>query len=166
MMEKCKIYDSIVDPGIQKDIEGDWCKDLFFLATCFGMDALIAAAHLFCPEFIEIEGYVFLKGVLDSNVGHENLNHYTICDLEEEFNHDKKKIEMYVNMFTVYGSFFIGDQREFMGNEKVLKQFSDALIYFWSRRLKELFPEKNMRFVTGYDMFDELGYMITFYEEE
>ena len=86
-----------------------------------------AAAYLFCPEIIEIEGHIFIKEFCNFKEGEEIefLN-----DLKRYYN-NKKDIEMSVNSWSI-GEFFLGDI-ELMDNENVLTEFGKALVYFWKR---------------------------------
>ena len=71
---------------------------------------------------------------------------------------------MSVNTWSI-GSFFLGDI-ELMDNENVLIEFGKALIYFWKKRVDELFPNRNIIVETGMELFGEFGLSITLYEEE
>ena len=124
------------------------------------IDGLIAAAYLFCPEIIEIEGHIFIKEFCNFKEGEEIefLN-----DLKRYYN-NKKDIEMSVNSWSI-GEFFLGDI-ELMDNENVLTEFGKALIYFWKRRTEELFPHRNIIVEMGMELFGEFGLSITLYEEE
>ena len=59
-MSKYNVYRSIIDKNIKKEFkDSDWCTSLMYYGTwqC-KIDGLIAATYLFCPEIIEIEGFV------------------------------------------------------------------------------------------------------------
>ena len=45
-----------------------------------------------------------------------------------------------------------------------LTAFTDCLQYYWGQRLKQLFPDRDFIFETGYEIEGELGYSITFYQ--
>ena len=83
---------------------------------------------------------------------------------EKIYENNKKDIEMSVNTWSI-GSFFLGDI-ELMDNENVLIEFGKALIYFWKKRVDELFPNRNIIVETGMELFGEFGLSITLYEEE
>ena len=62
-MRECNVYRSIIDKNIKKEFKDSNCYlSLMDYATrqC-KIDGLIAAAYLFCPEIIEIEGHIFIK---------------------------------------------------------------------------------------------------------
>lgn len=139
-IENVKIFKSVVDETIKNEIiEANWCTDLIQYSTykC-KMDGLIAAAYLFCPQIIQVKDYIFVKQFWNCSA-EESIEH--IHRLEEQYGNDKKSIEMSVNTWSI-GDFFIGDSNEFMDNEKLIRQFGDALVYFWKIRAKELFSEK------------------------
>ena len=47
----------------------------------------------------------------------------------------------------------------------VVRQFGEALVYFWGRRVRELFPEKNIVVELGDSIMGERGTTITMYED-
>ncbi|MEC2344738.1 MULTISPECIES: hypothetical protein [Paenibacillus] len=59
-----------------------------------------------------------------------------LLKLEAQFNSNKRQIEQWVNSWS-FGDFFMGKDCESMDNEKVLKQFGDILVFYWSRRAKK-----------------------------
>ena len=161
-MREYNVYRSIIDKNIKKEFkDSDWCPSLMYYGTrqC-KIDGLIAAAYLFCPEIIEIEGHIFIKEFCNFKEGEEIefLN-----DLKQYYN-NKKDIEMSVNSWSI-GEFFLGDI-ELMDNENVLTEFGKALVYFWKRRAEELFPNRNIIVEMGMELFGEFGLSITLYEEE
>ncbi|WP_335994595.1 hypothetical protein [Fusobacterium polymorphum] len=161
-MSKYNVYKSIIDKNIKKEFkDSDWCSSLMYYGT-WGckIDGLIAAAYLFCPEIIEIEGHIFIKEFCNFEEGEEMefLN-----DLKQYYS-NKKDIEMSVNTWSI-GSFFLGDI-ELMDNENVLIEFGKALVYFWKKRVDELFPNRNIVVEMGMELFGEFGISITLYEEE
>ena len=161
-MREYNVYRSIINKNIKKEFkDSNCCTSLMNYGTrqC-KIDGLIAAAYLFCPEIIEIEGHIFIKEFCNFKEGEEIefLN-----DLKRYYN-NKKDIEMSVNSWSI-GEFFLGDI-ELMDNENVLTEFGKALIYFWKRRTEELFPHRNIIVEMGMELFGEFGLSITLYEEE
>lgn len=162
-MENIKIFESIVDESIKNEIkEANWCTDLIQYGTykC-KMDGLIAAAYLYCPQIIQVKDYIFIKQFWNCSV-EESMER--IRRLEEQYGCDKRSIEMSVNTWSI-GDFFIGDPSEFMDNEKLIRQFGDAVVYFWKIRVKELLPEREIIVELGNDLMGEFGLCITMYEE-
>lgn len=161
-MSKYNVYESIIDKNIKKEFKDSaWSSSLMnYGARGCKIDGLIAAAYLFCPEIIEIEGHIFIKEFCNFEEGEEIefLN-----DLKR-YHNNKKGIEMSVNSWSI-GDFFIGDI-ELMDNENVLREFGKALVYFWKKRVNELFPNRNIVVEMGMELFGEFGLSITLYEEE
>ncbi|MDE6208993.1 MAG: hypothetical protein K2M73_04870 [Lachnospiraceae bacterium] len=85
--------------------------------------------------------------------------------MEKQYDKNKKAIEMSVNTWSI-GDFFIGDSSELMDNEKVIQQFGNVLVYYWKRRAKEIFPEKEMIVELGNNLMGEFGLCITMYEAD
>lgn len=161
-MSKYNIYESIIDKNIKKEFkDSDWCPSLMYYGTwqC-KIDGLIAAAYLFCPEIIEIEGHIFIKEFCNFEEGEE----IKFLNELKQYYKNKKDIEMSVNSWSI-GDFFLGDT-ELMDNENVLTEFGKALVYFWKKRVCELFPNRNIIVEMGMELFGEFGLSITLYEEE
>lgn len=163
IMEGYKVYESVVDKKIKKEIsEADWCPNLIQYATykC-KIDGLISAAYLFCPQIIEIEGYVFIEQFCEYEEGEEQN---FISKLKQQYNNDKKSIELSVNTWSI-GDFFSGETSELMNNLEVLTEFGKALMYFWKLRVHELFPEREIKVELGNNLMGEYGLCITMFEE-
>lgn len=161
-MKKYNLYKSIVDKNIKKEFQNsDWCPDLIHYGTwkC-KIDGLLAAAYLFCPEIIEIEGHIFIKEFCNFKEGEE----IEFLNSLKKYYDNKKDIEMSVNSWSI-GDFFLGDI-ELMDNENILTEFGNTLVYFWKKRVSELFPERNIIVELGMELFGEYGLSITLYEEE
>ena len=162
-MENVKVYKSIVDETIKNEIKtANWCTDLIQYSTwkC-KMDGLIAAAYLFCPQIIQVKGYIFIEQFWNCSL---EKSAECLRGLEERYDNNKKTIEMSVNTWSI-GDFFIGDSSELMDNEKLIQQFGDALVYFWKIRVKELFPQRKIIVELGNDLMGEFGLCVTMYEE-
>ena len=161
-MREYNVYRSIIDKNIKKEFKDSNC---YLSLMDYGtrqckIDGLIAAAYLFCPEIIEIEGHIFIKEFCTYEEGEEIefLN-----ELKEQYI-NKKDIEMSVNTYTLC-DFFLGDNEQING-ENIFKEFGNALVYFWKKRVDELFPERNVVVEMGMKLFGEFGLCITLYEEE
>ena len=161
-MGNYNIYKSIIDKNIKKEFkDSDWCSSLMYYGTwqC-KIDGLIAAAYLFCPEIIEIEGHIFIKEFCNFEEGEEIK---FLNELKEQYN-NKKDIEMSVNTY-ILCDFFLGNNEQ-INDENIFKEFGNALVYFWKRRVNELFPNRNIIVEMGIELFGEFGLCITLYEEE
>ena len=84
--------------------------------------------------------------------------------LEKQFNYDKTQIEQWVNSLSL-GEFFIGKYTKSLDNDKIIDKFAKVLVYYWSRRAKELFPDRNIVVEVGNEIMGELGLTITMYEK-
>ncbi|MEY9973248.1 hypothetical protein ABH966_003632 [Lysinibacillus sp. RC46] len=161
-MASYKLNKGIVDNQIFEEFEEQKGVSLFnHSANCCGIDDFLAIAYTLCPDIIEINGYIFISDLLDA----EGENAFErIRRLEEQFNGDKIKIEQWVNSRSL-GDFFIGSYNQSMENDKIIDEFSKVLIYFWGKRVKELFPNKNIIIEIGNEIMGELGLSITMYEQ-
>ena len=163
-MDSIKIFESVIDSDIINKIEeANWCTDLIQYATykC-KIDGLIASAYLFCPQFIQIKDYIFIKQFWNCNI-EESIN--CIDRLERQYHNDKKAIEMSVNTWSI-GDFFVGDSGELMDNDDIVIQFGKVIVYFWENRVKDLFPDRKIVVKLGNDLMGELGLCVTMYEED
>jgi hypothetical protein len=121
--------------------------------TC-SIDNFIAVSSILCPEIIEIEGYIFIS----------EFYHNNIQELKKQFDNDRKKIEQWVNSWSL-GDFFVAAYTDSIENERIIKQFGNVLVYFWERRLNELFPDKKIIVEIGENIMGENGLTITIYQE-
>jgi len=127
------------------------------------IDDFISAAYVLCPDIIDVDGHVFIADFLKSVGDPEEDPSLKLKGLRSDFGNDKRKIEQWVNSWG-FGSFFIGKDCKNMDNEKVLFQFGDILVYFWTRRLKEVFPDRNIIVEYGENLMGEEGPTIILYE--
>ena len=162
-MREISIFESVVkDSFIDKIESAAWCTDLMqYAAYKCKIDGLIASAHLFCPEIIQIKDYIFIKQFWNCSV-EESVEY--IERLEEQYQ-SKKAIEMSVNTWSI-GDFFIGDTSKLMDDDEIIIQFGNALVYFWKSRVRELFPEKKITVRLGNDLMGEYGLCLTLYEND
>ena len=87
-----------------------------------------------------------------------------IANLEEQFNNDKKSIEMYVNSWSL-GDFFINSKQDYMNDEIIIKKFGECLVYFWKSRLEKVFPMKKFSVEICENLYGEYGTCVTMYEK-
>lgn len=124
------------------------------------IEAAISIAYLLCPNFVKVKDYIFVEDFWNTE---DKDSDRKIRELEKQYNYDKKAIEMSVNSWSI-GDLFFGRNDKIMDNEKVLNQFGGILVYNWTRRVKELFPERTFQVELGYEIMGELGLSITLYE--
>lgn len=87
-----RIYSSIVEKNIMKLFNKERGKTLMnFAANTCGIEETLAVSGLLCPEIIKKKGYVFISEFYSGGVE----------DIEKQFNFEKKKIEMFVNSWSL-----------------------------------------------------------------
>lgn len=161
-MKKINVFKSIVNAEIFQEFEEQRGISLFNHSSNSNfIDDFISAAYVLCPEMVEIKGYVFISDFLNST---DESAIDTVNELERRFNGNIENIEKSVNSWS-FGDFFLGKDCKSMENEKILKQFGDILVYFWTKRAKELFPQKNIVVEYGDGLMGELGLSVTMYQQ-
>ncbi|MCL1809780.1 MAG: hypothetical protein FWG42_08495 [Clostridiales bacterium] len=100
--------------------------------TC-GIESFIAVASVFCPEIVEVNEYIFISEFYNGGVE----------ILEEQYGKDRKKIEQWVNSWSL-ADFFLQARDESVHVDDIIVEYGKAIQYFWSLRLKELFPDRNI----------------------
>jgi len=159
--EKSTLYKSIVDNSIFSEFEEQRGICLFNHSENSNfIDDFISVAHVLCPNVIEVEGHVFIDRFFNCS---EKEALGALKELKKQFNNDKKQIEQWVNAWS-FGDFFIGKYSPSLENDKILYQFGDILVYYWTRRFKELFPDRNIIVEYGEDLMGETGPTIIVYE--
>ena len=121
------------------------------------INSIIAVAGLFAPEFVELQGHIFLLDNVKVRIEKDEV-------FSSPYGKDKATIERYNNLFHL-GEFFIVTASEASRDIRMLNKFGKLLIFFWSRRLKEIFPDKSFNFEIEYDLYDEDGLCLTFWQE-
>ena len=149
-----KKYDSIVNNDIMKYFVGVKGKTLMnHAANSCNVENALAVASVFCPEILEVKDYVFIS----------EFYNYNIDSLEETFSYDRKKIEMFVNSWSLADFFLQGDDT--FRIDDVIDDFGRVVKYFWEIRFKQLFPNKNIIVETGFEIMGEQGLTITVYQD-
>jgi hypothetical protein len=137
-----------------------------YVSSNLTIEGFFAVAGMLCPDFIELEGHILLA---------ENINALE-DNLSSPFGNDKKTIERYINLFSTQEFTFRpvimpqGSNSESfvveIPNEQYQLKLVQILNFFWQRRLKELFPNKEFDFeITKEGLFDEDGICLTFSEK-
>jgi hypothetical protein len=96
--------------------------------TC-GLEQQLTVASVLCPEIIEVNGYILISQFYNGNIE----------ITESRFDYDRKKIEMFINSWSL-GDFFLLVRDESVENNVLLEEFGKVIQYFWSMRLKEIIP--------------------------
>lgn len=150
-----EVFKSIANDGIlghYKQIRG---RSLMNHAsnTC-GIEETIAVASLYCPEIVEVNGCIFISEFYNGNIDR----------LEKLYGGDRLEIEMFVNSWSLSGFFLLAND-ESAWNDEIVEEFGKILKYFWDRRLKELFPQREIVVELGYEIMGEIGLTITVYQK-
>lgn len=156
-----KMYNGIVNKDIYYEFDFQRGYNLFSHG-CNGcrIEDYIAIANIFCPDIIEVDGYIFLAEQF--NTKEEDAQE----ELERLKKHLKNKqdIENWVNSRSI-GEFFLQHEFASIYDINILNEFCKILVYNWERRLKELFPERNIVVEVGNEIMGEYGLTITMYEK-
>lgn len=161
-MNGVNFYRSIVNEQIFHEFKQQRGFTLFgHSANSNYIEDFISVSYVLCPNIIEVNGYIFIADFFEVK---ENEALGKLLNLESQFDSNKKQIEKWVNSWS-FGDFFIGKHCESMDNEKILKQFGDILVYNWTRRAKELFPNRNIIVEYQDGIMGELGLSVTLYEQ-
>ncbi len=150
-----KKYESIVNNGIMKyfiEIRGKTLMN--HAANSCNIENTLAVASVFCPEIIEVKDYIFISEFYNNNID----------SLEETYGKDKRKIEMFVNSWSLT-DFFLQGNEELMNLDDLIEEFGKVIKYFWTIRFKELFPDKNIIVKTGFEILGESGLTVTVYQK-
>jgi len=150
-----KVYKSIADNEVMKHFKTIMGRSLMNHAsnTC-GIEETLAVASVLCPEVVEVKGYVFISEFYNGNID----------NLEEQYNHNKKDIEMFVNSWSL-ADFFLQSSDESVHKDEIIEEFGKVIKYFWQLRMKELFPDKKIVVELGDEIMGERGLTITVYQE-
>lgn len=127
------------------------------------IESFFAAAGMLCPDFIELEDHILLAENTSTLKG----------KLLSPFGNDRKTVERYTNLFCA-GEFYFRptvtppelNSENFVvevPNEQYQLKLVQMLMFFWQRRLKELFPTKDFEFEIALEgLYDEDGICLTF----
>jgi len=157
-----EIKDGIIDDNkkeyFNKNVKIDTASIFEYAIWENGLSKIISVAYLFAPKFVQIDECIFVHDLIVNN-DYEEIDF--IDDLRARFK-TKKLIEQYANCVCI-GDMFINDQ-EYLDDMNLVNMFIDCVIYFWTNRLKEVFPKRKFIFERGLDLNGDLGMCFTFYE--
>lgn len=153
-MEDKKVYESIVSEDILNEFPNRMGQSLMNHAfnTCHIEDYLSVVSVL-APRLVEVNGCIFIEEFYNGD--YESL--------EQQFSGDKKKIEQFVNTWSL-GEFFLLSRDESVDNDAIFDEFCMVVQHFWTRRVKDLFPERNIAVEIGWELVGESGMAITMYQ--
>jgi hypothetical protein len=155
VIEVGKIYKSIVNSEIMQYFSEIRGKSLMNHAanTC-GIESTLAIANLLCPEVVEINDCIFISEFYNGNID----------SLVEQYNGDKKKIEMFVNSWSLADLFLLASD-ESVHKDEIIEEFGKVIKHFWKLRLNELFPGKCIIVEVRDGIMGERGLTVTVYQE-
>ncbi len=159
-----KVYEGIVSEALLSHFSEQRGRTLMnHAANSYGIEEALAMASVFWPTIVEDDGHVFIA------------EFYTpgLQVLKERFHNDKRKIERWVNAWSLpeffyrYQRYSAHDTRppSAIDDETLVQAFGEVLRFFWSLRLKSLFPDKEFVIEVGDAIEGESGLTITFYEK-
>jgi hypothetical protein len=149
-----KIHSGVVSEQILNKFHNILGKSLMNNAsnTC-DIEQHISVASVLWPEIVEDEGHIFISEFYQGN----------LKSLQEQFNNDRRKIETWVNSWSI-SDFFLMSSNESMLDDEIVDEFAKILKFFWTLRVKELFPEREIIVELGIEIMGELGLTITVYQ--
>ncbi|MDR2939048.1 MAG: hypothetical protein LBV08_01870 [Clostridiales bacterium] len=160
-MQNINVYRSVVSSEIFSEFEAQRGTSLFNHSSNSNfIDDFISVGYVLCPDIIDVKGHVFIADFFNAT-GVEALD--KLQRLSAQHSNDKKKIERWVNSWG-FGDFFLGKYNASIENEKILVQFGELLVYNWSRRVKDILPDRNIIVEYGEGLIGEDGLAITLYE--
>lgn len=168
-----RIYESIVSDSLITHFQDQRGKTLMNLAAnTSGIEEVIAITSLLWPAIVEEDGYVFIAEFYVFDM--QTLNTRDLQKLKERFGNNKRKIERWVNawslpeLFFKYQQFHAGEPPppSAIDDETLVQAFGEVLRFFWSLRLKILFPQREFVVELGEGIEGESGLAITLYEKE
>jgi hypothetical protein len=150
-----KIYGSVVNNEIMQCFSEVKGKSLMNHAanTC-GIEITLAIANLLCPEVVEVKDCIFISEFYNGNID----------SLIKQYKGDKKKIEMFVNSWSL-ADFFLLASDESVHKDKLIEEFGKAIKHFWELRFKEIFPERSVVVEVGDGIMGERGLTVTVYQK-
>jgi hypothetical protein len=160
-----KVYESIVSDNILNHFPPHAAKTLMnFAANTSGIEEALAMATVFWPTIVEDDGHIFIADFYTQSLE----------QLKVQFHHDKRKIERWVNAWSLpqffyrYHRFHADDlpSPSAIDDEALIRAFGEVLRFFWSLRLKTLFPDREFVIELGEGIEEESGLAITFSEKE
>jgi hypothetical protein len=151
-----KRYESVVSDALLEHFAQPQGQTLMNHAanTC-GMEDVLATAAVMWPTIVEDEGYVFIAEFYTQSLQR----------LKTQFQHDKRKIEKWVNAWSLADFFLLADSPS-VHDDTLITAFGETLRFFWSLRLKTLFPQRDFVVEVGEGIEGERGLAITFYQRE
>ena len=155
-----KVYESIVKESLLSTFPYQGPPTLANYAAHFvGLTETLAVASVFWPRIVEVGDLIFLAEPYQPSKDEVDPGRYKQKRTQEE----KRALERVMNASSL-GQMFYAEKLEILENEQLLDAFGETLKFFWSLRLKNLFPDKDFVVEIGDNIGGEEGRVITFYQ--
>lgn len=156
-----KVDESIVKESILTHFHKQYGRTLMNNAanTC-GIEETLSVASVFWPVLLEIEDCIFVEEFFYNGSDPVEKFH----SLMRQFHEDKRQVELFANAWSLADFFFMADSPS-VHDDTLITAFGEVLKFFWTMRLKTLFPERNFVVEVGDAIAGERGLTITFYQE-
>lgn len=151
-----KRYESVVEDSLMQHFAVPRGYTLMNHAanTC-GIEEVLATTAELWPAIVEDDGCVFIADFYTQDLE----------GLKEDFHQDKRKIERWVNAWSLADFFLLANSLS-DDDDPLLIAFGETLRFFWTLRLQTLFPERTFVVEIGEGIEGESGLAITFYQRE
>ncbi len=150
-----KVYDSVVSNDILQHFQEQQGRTLMnHAANSVGIEDTLAVSNVLWPTIVEDDGYVFVADFYNQNLER----------LKTQFDNNKRAMERRVNAWSL-ADFFLLASSPSVDSDVLITKFGEMLHFFWSLRLKMLFPEREFVVEVGENIEGERGLSITFYEK-
>lgn len=151
-----KIYESVVSDTLLDHFSQQQGRTLMnHAANACGIEEVLATAALFWPVIVEDEDCVFVAEFYTQSLE----------QLKKQFQNDKREIERWVNAWSLADFFLLADTPS-VQDDALIAAFGETLRFFWSFRLKTLFPNRDFVVEVSEGIEGERGLAITFYQRE
>lgn len=154
MMKEVK-YGSIVDESLLQEFRVPLGQTLMNHAfnTC-SIEQYLSVVSVLWPSITEVDDCLFISEFYSG--GYE--------DLYAQFAGDKKKVEQFVNSWSL-GDFFLLSRDDSVDNDLIFDEFCKLVKFFWTLRIQTLFPDRIIIVEIGWELWGERGMAITMYQE-
>ena len=151
-----KSYPGVLDPEIMMQFPSGTATPTFpvWIANFCGLESVLAVAGFLDPEFHEVGEHVFW----DRHVA-ESLERRGI---PSSFDGDPTTVERYYNVVNL-AEFFLLSADAAVDHDGLVQAFGSVLQRFWSRALRERFPDRDYQFEISPALYKEEGLCLTFW---
>jgi hypothetical protein len=111
-------------------------------------DLAAAFAKMFWPDFIEVDGCVFLQ----RNYSPENF-----ADWMERFEGDRREVESMINHVHIW-DLFLNSPKDVEYPEHLYEFLASALMLGWKQALQDTFPDKHFIFTVRHGYSVEISF--------